>query len=100
VTSLATPRRAVAALFLAALVLAAASNCPGLGPRRWESVTTAPPDGVVHVPCRPVVAGGRAECTGIADIPPNTRLVIYEPATESEAAMVRRQLLDARGGTP
>jgi hypothetical protein len=61
---------------------------------------TAPEPGVVRVPCRPVVVGGRAECTGTADIPSGTRLVIYEPAPESSAAMVQRQILDARGGTP
>lgn len=95
-TALATRHRAAAALFLAALVLAASTSCP----RQWESVPASTTPGVVHVPCRPVVVGGRAECTGTADIPAGTRVVIYEPATGSEAAMVRRQIEDARRGTP
>jgi hypothetical protein len=95
-TALATPRRVVVALFLAALVLAGVWECRGLGPRQWERTTGTEP-GVVHVPCRPVVAGGRAECTGTADIPSGAGLVIYEPATGAEAAMVRRQIEDARG---
>jgi hypothetical protein len=88
-------RRIVLALLLAALVLATTARCP----RNWETWPTVPASGadVVHVPCRPVVVAGRAECTGTADIPPGTRLVIYEPATGAEAAMVRRQILDARG---
>jgi hypothetical protein len=98
VTALATPRRVVAAMFLAAAVLAAFTNCPGLGPRQWESVTTTPD--VVRVPCRPMDVGGRLECTGTADIPPGTRLVIYEPAPGPGARMVREQIEDARGGTP
>jgi hypothetical protein len=94
----AAPRRIALALLLAALVLAAVPSCP----RKWETWPSTPSadPGVVTVPCRPVVVGGRAECTGTADIPPGARVVIYEPATGAEAAMVRRQLLDARGGTP
>jgi hypothetical protein len=90
----ATPRRIVLALLLAALVLAAVPACP----RNWETWPTVPSaePGVVRVPCRPVDVGGRLECTGTADIPPNTRVVIYEPAPESSAAMVRRQILDMR----
>jgi hypothetical protein len=98
-TALAAPRRVVAALFLAALVLAGVWECRGLGPRQWERTTGTEP-GVVRVPCRPVVAGGRAECTGTADIPAGARVVIYEPATGVEAEMVRQQIRDARGGTP
>jgi hypothetical protein len=98
VTALATPRRVLAAMVLAALVLAGVWNCPGLGPRQWESVTTTPD--VVRVPCHPMDVGGRLECTGTADIPPGTRVVIYEPAPESSAAMVQRQIEDARRGTP
>jgi len=81
-------------MFLAALVLAAATSCPS----QWESVTTAPTTepGVVRVPCNPVDVGGRLECTGTADIPPNTRLVIYEPAPGPGARMVREQIEDAR----
>lgn len=33
-------RRPVTAILLAALVLATAWNCPGLGPRQWESSVT------------------------------------------------------------
>lgn len=95
-TALAT-RRIALALLLAALVLATVPSCP----RKWETWPTVPTSsepGVVRVPCRPVVVGGRAECTGTADIPPGTRVVIYEPAPESSAAMVRRQVLDAGDG--
>jgi hypothetical protein len=93
-----TRRRIVLALFLAVLVLATVPPCP----RNWETWPSTPSaePGVVRVPCRPVEVGGRLECTGTADIPPGTRVVIYEPAPESSAAMVRRQILDARGGTP
>jgi hypothetical protein len=95
VTALATPRRVFAALFLAALVLAASLNCPGLGPRQWESVTTTPD--VVRVPCHPMDVGGRLECTGTADVPPGTREVFYEPAPGPGARMVREQIEDMRG---
>jgi hypothetical protein len=98
VTALATPRRVVAALFLAALVLASLWDCPGLGPRQWESTSTTPD--VVRVPCRPMDVGGRLECTGTADIPPGTRVVIYEPAPGPGARMVREHIEDARRGTP
>lgn len=86
-------RRTAIAVLLAVGAVASLWTGPDDGAR-------TPDTGVVHVPCRPVVVAGRAECTGTADIPPNTRLVIYEPATSAEAAMVRRQILDARGGTP
>jgi hypothetical protein len=85
------PRRIVLALLLAALVLGVCANCPDT----WENASAPTPD-VVRVPCRPVVVDGRAECTGTADIPQGARLVIYEPAPESSAAMVRRQIEDAR----
>jgi hypothetical protein len=96
VTALATPRRVVAALFLAALVLAASTSCP----KQWESVPASTTPDVVRVPCRPMDVGGRLECTGTADIPPGTRLVIYEPAPGPGARMVREQIEDARRGTP
>jgi hypothetical protein len=97
VTALATPRRFVAAMVLAALVLAGACmRCQ----YKWENAPASTTPDVVHVPCRPMDVGGRLECTGTADIPPGTRVVIYEPAPESSAAMVQRQIEDARRGTP
>ena len=79
------PRRIALAVLLAALVLAAVPACP----RNWETWPSAPTaePGVVRVPCRPVVVGGWAECTGTADIPPGTHTVIYEPAPASSAPM-------------
>jgi hypothetical protein len=97
VTALATPRRVVAALFLAAAVLASVCVRCQYG---WENAPASTTPDVVRVPCRPVDVGGRLECTGTADIPPGTRVVIYEPAPESSAAMVQRQIEDARRGTP
>lgn len=90
------PRRIALALLLAVLVLGVCFKCQ----YTCEADAATAEPGVVRVPCRPVVVGGRAECTGTADIPAGTRVVIYEPAPESSAAMVRRQVLDARGGTP
>lgn len=49
---------------------------------------------VVTIPCRPVAG----ECTGTADIPPGTELVIFEPGDGAD--MVRRQILDLHRRTP
>jgi hypothetical protein len=62
----------MAASALALVVVGAALLAP--------TVPAAPADGIVRVPCRPVGVAGRLECTGTADIPPGTRLVILEPA--------------------
>lgn len=69
-----TPRVAVALFLVALAVLGLCAKCPGLGPRQWERTTGT----------APVVV----------------REAAHVPAPESSAAMVRRQLIDARGGTP
>jgi hypothetical protein len=80
---------------LAALVAAAATTsvlpvAPSVGS-----------NGVVEIPCRPVLSpGGIAECTWTGDIPDGARVVILGPAPGPSARMVRDQVRDAREGTP
>jgi hypothetical protein len=71
-------RRTVFALLAAALVLATAGNCPGLGPRQWERTG--------NQPVRPAFADAAVEPT------------LTPPG--AGARLVLEQVRDLRGGTP